>query len=138
MLFNGFQQSWTVFMAWFCLLLKSTIHVYEEIVRYLYAGTSIQFKCYTILFMLESVHYLWDMHDLSFLFFEWIARFEMWGIWKSQNRSYIHLFVVRARLIWSETRESYIISAPRLHHEIILSYQIHTKTHLNEWVLSTV
>ena len=72
-LFNDFQQIWTAIMAWFCLLLKSPIHLWGnwlldfliQIIKY--------FKCYTIFFMLERAHNVCEVHDLSFFLFFFTA-----------------------------------------------------------------
>ena len=50
----------------FCLLLKLSTNVWRNWLLNFFIQTLQLFKFYLILFMLESVHYLCEAHDLSF------------------------------------------------------------------------
>ena len=62
-LLNFFQQSSRRFMAF----LKSPMDLRRNIMLNYITQTLQKFKCLAILCMLESVHNLWEVHDLYFL-----------------------------------------------------------------------
>ena len=69
LLFSTLQRRWWSFMALFCQLLKLPTYVWRNWLWYFFIQAHQIFKFYLIFFMLESVHELYEVHDLSFLFF---------------------------------------------------------------------
>ena len=69
LLFSGFQRSWILFMVSFCLFLKSLAYLCRNSLLIFFILVLQSFKFYHILFMLESIHNLCEVHDLSFMFF---------------------------------------------------------------------
>ena len=73
LLFNGFRRSWRSLMVSFCVLLKSSTYLWRNWLLNFFIQALQKSKFYFILYMLESLRNLCEVHDLFFLLCNYIV-----------------------------------------------------------------